>query len=215
MAIGYKRKYTSRRRPVYRKRKVARKAYRPMGRMVRAPKNYLTTKRFTTLGTITGNPGAPTAYGAQLFKLSDVTNYTEFTALFDQYRILGVGLRFILERNTSNSTLVNGKVPRMYMIYDKDTSSLPTMDELRQADNCKIVPMDHVRPFTYFCRPNVLGLSYQSVTSAYTPKWKQWISTSESGCPHYGVRYAIENLDDTDLTVRVEAVYYMQFKSMK
>jgi len=91
-------------------------------------------QRFTFLEAVGGLDGTTIARSYS-FKLNDVPNHTEFTALFDQYTIRRIKYRWALNRSpdyggavVSNvyNTTVQGIFPRIMWVHDYDGGAVPT-----------------------------------------------------------------------------------------
>lgn len=174
-------------------------------------------KRRGQATTIIGNGVANSQYYGFNFTLSSVINASEFSALFDQYRITGLKLNFYMVRNLGNAAVVNGIRPRMYIVTDYDTSTSPaSFDELREYSNCRVHQFDEAKPFSYFLRPKILAEVYRTAVSTGTaPRRPPWVSTTHLDLQHFGVRLGIENILDTDVSIVIEPTFYFGCKNVR
>lgn len=212
----YNRRYTRPYRRRYTRTNYARRSRRKFSRRS-APRRRLTdgtTYRFkrtflsgqlvssATIGT--------TIYGAYNFSLDDVTNYTEFTTLFDSYKLSGVKLRFI-PRQTDNDSLATSPGQFMYVPdYDDDTIPV-SVTEIMERQSSKIQQMPG-EPFTIFLRPKA-GILTTVSGGAQFPN--AWIKTATgAAAPHYGLKWAW-TLSNSTQTIDVYMTYYLKFKAVK
>lgn len=157
------------------------------------------------------------------FKLDDLPNYTEFTNLFDAYRIKGVKLEFVPiynshEINEGPASSVDDRVgmPIMTYVYDQDDATSPAAEDtlLQYATNKRISLSS--RRTIYISSPRTAGLVFKdgiNPVGYQETKANQWIDCANADVPHYGLKYFIpeENLSKI-LYIRVYATYFVQFK---
>lgn len=156
--------------------------------------------------------GAAGALGSFTFTLNSIPNSTEFTSLYDQFKINAVSVCFYPKQTqvTSLSTAdnVRGNARILTAIdYNDDTPPL-TLDDLRQYENCEVdvILNKHER---YIPKPLFLNNSGQNVNG--------WLSTANPSTKHYGLKYGIEPTQAVGgvFTYNVEVTYYIAFKNTK
>lgn len=179
-------------------------------------------KRKMYHGTVTTTYGAGATLGALTFNLAALPNYTEFTSLFDEYRILGILVEFHPGVDSWSAepgvALTNMALPQVRTIIDHTEDGVPSsFNDMYQYANCKMTRGTTIHK--RFLRPNVLSQAFEStVSTAYSPKYKQWITTDDATTPHYGLKYGIDALPSASLGTlgyRVYVTYYFQCKSTK
>lgn len=152
------------------------------------------------------------------FSLQNVPNYTEFTNLFDSYKICGVSMKFMLSNNVSDITNVGNTtgIPVLYTWTDVDDPTCPTsINEGLQYRDCKARVMS--RPIKVFFKPRCQTMLYQSaVSTAYTAK-RCYIDTADYDVPHYGIKWIVESPsvarnDYVIGTLKVFMKFYFAFK---
>lgn len=215
---------TKRRRYAYRKRKYARKMV-----VSRSLDNHYYKRWGNSLAYTWSNAQGTSIQNVFLFTLGQVVNPSDFTTLYDLYRILKVVVKFRLINNpdatslpfTAATTNAANCYPRLWYCPDYDDSNSETWTQLRERakTKCKILkPNAHV---TIPVRPAVLSQVYRSaVTTAYAPKWKQWLDVAASDTPHYSLKWAIEcdgftPVLDYPYSFQVDFIYYLQFKNTR
>ena len=169
--------------------------------------------RFADFYTITTNNITDTL-GAINFALNDVPGYTEFTALYDAYKINAVKIMF-LPQMTSNISVSSVNNPyantRFFSCIDYNDSTAPAnVDAVREYKSCKYTPILR-RHKRYIYKPKILA------AEGYTPV-SPWISCASPSVIYYGLKYAIENTNATVGTAfeySVECKFYLSFKNVK
>lgn len=200
------------------RRKPVRRIPRGLGNRVRKPNVYSFKRTVYVPQWATVN-----ALGDQPFKLepklSDLPNYTEFTALFDQYRIKGVSFKLIPRYNVVPQTSGNPLLPTQVMsVLDYDGTGPNTLTAIRQYQTLRTTRNTSIHK-RYF-KPAILQMVYESsTTTAYGPKWNQWIDCNNDTVPHYGL-YGIcpqiaSGVSDAEYFYDLEAVYYIQCKTVR
>lgn len=157
-------------------------------------------------------------YGAITFKLTDLPNYTEFTNLFDRYRINAVKLTIVplVTSNDVNPATTLFTLPNVHTAIDYNDNSNPgSMNELMQYSNYRCTRANKVHS-RYF-KPSVLQSNYETaVATAYTPAWKRWLTCDDPVTPHYCLKYGLDTPNgNIDLAFRVYAKYYFQCKDLR
>lgn len=156
------------------------------------------------------------------FRLSDLPNSAEITALYDQFMITKIILKFIPYRNIAELTnaAASGGLGggRLITVIDNDDSTNITADSAREYSTAKITNYGrtHIRVLT----PAILRQMYESsISTAYTPAFKQWISTTDPTAIHYGVKGGLIVNDSAAVTASIqysiEATYYFKCKNTK
>jgi len=212
---SYRRRLTRRRRPTMRRRMRRPRLYKAI-----RPQNQIHQFKRTFLkGTWTLNNLTDT-FVAYTFKLSDLPNYTEFTNLFDRFRIVKVAVHLIPQwtNNDLNPVTSMEKVnPAIYSVVDTTEDAAPTaLTEMYEYSNLKITRGGRIH--TRYFSPAVLTNAFEGVAAtAYIPKWKQWITTDDYATPHYAIKLAGDKTQTSsnNFTVRVMMSYYIQCKNVK
>lgn len=151
---------------------------------------------------------------AYTFKLSDLPNYTEFTALYDQYRIRYIKLMFFFQQDPFVNMTTGSFLGRMYTALDFDDATSPTEADIQQMRYVKVKrPVGIVKRFL---KPRCLNTIYNDgITNAYTlANKKTWIDCSNPNVTHYGVKLFINKPSGTNhVTCTVQAKFYIEFKN--
>lgn len=205
-----------RRRTTYRRRTGIKRAYRRRFRArtrysKRGQKLYL-FKRFCDYGELSISNALPT-FSAYNFSLSDLPNSTEFTSLYDMYKINCVKISFIPQQTQSISigSINNPNASaRFFSAIDYNDGSAPTsLDDLRQYQSCKMTPILRTHKRVIF-KPKILDSNGFSISP--------WMSTASPSANYFGLKVAVEPMESTTTTTMVytvEAKLYMSFKQVK
>lgn len=189
-----------------------------IGVAVSTDSNQLGLSATTFESTLTGG-GAPYRFGGTMyFKLSNVLQSGDFTALYDRYKINAIKVKVI---PLSNYAAVNGQgvIPTMVYHTDYDDSSTPTSDtDVRVKQGAKEVRLD--RPKTIFFRPKVASMIAGEAGTAYSvPRKAPYINMSYPTAPHYGLKMFFRDVNLSSSTgssintcFRFETTYYLSMK---
>lgn len=156
-------------------------------------------------------------FGAFTFALSDISNYTEYQTVFDEYRIVAVKMTactgVVVNTNTYNgSSIVGTQVPQLITAIDTDDAATPNLNTILSHDTCKIHGVAN-KTFTRWLQPEVALAAYQGTFVGYAAKSKQWIQTVSSGVQHYGLKYAIVDVQaQNSQNYNFYMTYYFEFR---
>lgn len=180
---------------------------------------------------VTGTTFEPGVYGGGglynfgavgYFKLSNVLQSGDLTALYDRYKINAIKWKII---PCSNFASVNGQglIPSMVYHVDYDDDATPSTDaDVRVKAGAREVRLD--RPRSIFFRPKVAqmiaGASVvPGASTAYSiPQKAPYINATYSGVPHYGLKMFFRNVNlmpgsgNINTQFRVETTYYISCK---
>ena len=130
--------------------------------------------------------------GAFVFALSDMPNYTEFTGLFDKYKITGIKAVFlprITNVNHSDVTSTFTEVPPIYTAIDYDDATIPgSVTDLEQYNTFKV--HWEVKPFSLYFKPQIAIAAYSGTFTSYASANNLWIDAASPGVQYYGLKWA-------------------------
>lgn len=167
---------------------------------------------------LTGADANPSGNFATLFALNQVNGFAELVSLFDNFRITKVLYRWIITRDPSQASTAGnrGIYPRIVWTHDFNDSAPISRDLIYQRANMKEAYFsDNIqRTKWYSLKPSILSTMYESgVANAYSPKWAQWLDTADNATPHYGIKFAYDNLY-TGISMQLEAKIFMECKGI-
>jgi hypothetical protein len=129
--------------------------------------------------------------------LSNLPNYTEFTSLFDAYKISHVKALFIWDMNSAAPVSAVGGVqtnfiPNLLTVLDNDDATpLASVADYCQYESFKVTRLD--RPVTISFVPKVAGAIYAggAFTGYSRPAVAPWIDAATVNAESYGLKYAV------------------------
>lgn len=175
-----------------------------------------------TLSTITGSIGA-----TLLARLSDVPNSSEYAALFEQYRIIGVQYTFRLMDNPDANNYINSTVftnganfyPKLWWIQDRDDSTVPTLISIRERGEAKCAILKPDRFIKVYVKyPNTLDEIQANLGSTLAQSMRRtWINTEVANVPHWGLKVVLDKMGyaGNTMTVGIDKRYFFAFKGTK
>lgn len=174
---------------------------------------------FTTSACLSTPVGSGTLFAntydfgfATAFKLSDITNYQLYTALYDAYKITAIDLEVTYLANMQGAS-GKGTLPTLYLYNDQDSADVPTLlsdiqgktglRSLELGNKATTTFRHRIKPFTSTLQNagNSLGYGYQ------ISKANQWIDCNSANVWHYALKGYI-----TDLYVPLTADVTQAFK---
>lgn len=166
-----------------------------------------------------GNDLVPSSNFALTFAMDNVNGVGELKSLFDNYRIIKVLYRFVLMRNPNSdqvSIANRGLYPRINWVHDFNDSTAISRAQMYQHGGLREFFFTEDRQATkwYTLKPSSLVQMYESgTTTAYQPRWLQWMDTSDSGAPHYGIKVTFDQLY-SNVNLHVEAKLIIECKGI-
>lgn len=174
-------------------------------------------KRMCTTQSVQGNIAWTPYVNGQSISLGDVLAPSEFTSLFDSYRIDLVQFKFFLAVDPSAQSAAAAVYPRFFWHIDNDDASPPTnLAELKEDARTKTAVLDPRRPIVVTWKPSTLAITFNTpVQSTFTPKWGQWVDCAFNGTPHYGIKYAIDVFTNTNYRLDIERTVWLSMKNSR
>lgn len=129
------------------------------------------------------------------FAVVAMPNRTEFSALFDEYKVYGFDFELHprFSQAATPPTTANSHIPTIYWFYDTDDSNPPaSMSEV--MEHAKVYSKQLKSKCVIRVRyPTIAGSVYQSgVSTGYQEKRAPWLDINSYYVPHYGVKFAIQ-----------------------
>jgi len=215
------------RKPAYKPRRYKQRA-RAM-RSARVNRMIHSFKRMVSLGTYTATATSVTdtpVAKAFSFQLTDLPNVTEYSSLFDQYKISGVQLRIVPKvamttQGSSTGTIQTVGYGQVVTAIDFDDAANPTAkDELLQYQNAKVTQASRLH--TRFIKPRILDTVWvNSISSGYQSVRPGWVDLANTNMPHYGIKLWVDapansgGTTSSSVAYDVYAVYYFKCKNTR
>lgn len=155
----------------------------------------------------TANFSTTNNWYANSFALSDIPTLAAFAVSFDQYCIYAVKVRFLPKATTS-------VVGQFGSVIDFDNAVQPTSwQQLEDYGNFMSMSLVQGCCQERFIKPCVTPLVYNGAGTGFATA-RSWIDSANTGVPHYGVRYGIDNGGPLiALQVGVEMTYVIGFRN--
>lgn len=222
--MPYRRRYRRRRRTRrprrFRRSRRAGRIRRSLGGNRLFAKQKVNTQVDLASGTPYPYIAGPVAFALDAI---DPAQLTAFTRLFDQYKILGVGVRF----NLVPTSIAVGAVAPLTICtsYDYDSGPAPTTwGDLLQRANCKTQTLSAAGSTSAvakrFFKPRPLSPVYRpAVTSAYSiGNRKAWLDLAYTDVPYFGLIWGLNSAVGSsfpELTINIETTYYLAFSQVR
>jgi len=215
----YRRRFVRRRRPVFRRRKYVKKTANKIHTFVRWCDKDTT---YGENGPNTITEGTSAQHLTYQFKLDNVSGVTDFTNLYDGYKINKIQLFLEPFIDQSSGPTPIAYQQRIRVVHDyNDATPLTDEDEYLQYGNCKsYVPFTRngIRITLYPKLNNVIenvaggANGFTSMNSN-----RQFLNIATDEVPHFGIKMFIPNglaADGTTL-FRVRAKYWLSMRGTK
>lgn len=173
------------------------------------------------IGTPNGSAYLPNAVNfgvGGFFTINEVTEASDFTNLFDRYKIVGVKLKFLYQQNTS---AVNGasSFPVIAYAFDGDDAAVPgSISDVQRKGYCHEKVLNANSNFSLYIKPRVSKMMYSQTLSGlggYSSEKPCWLDCQASTVPHYGVKLWIKDwVNDSGVyqNLTIQPVYYLALK---
>lgn len=162
------------------------------------------------------------------FTLNSVANFTNYTRMFDQYKINKVVVQFIpilteiVNRPYDDTTTPGGAplgdIPNYVVAIDRDDTAVSATYADLKARAYSYVRKS-TQPLTICFRPNRLVNIYNGIigSDAYQiDSSNQWLDSGYNGVPHYGLKFAQEVASPRDTySIMVRTTYYLSFANRR
>lgn len=163
------------------------------------------------------------------FSMTDVSNPTDFSNMFDNYKLIGVQLTFRLMNNPDADNIINDTVnasganfyPKLWWVIDKDDIVPPTLLTIRERAlaKCRVLRPDRfITIFIKNPKPQ-LTLTGAAVTTAPN-SWLRTLNTAGTlpdNTSHLGIKVVLDKMGYSGnvFTVGVDKKYFFAFKNSK
>lgn len=200
-----------------------RRLRRPLRRLrrrmrIRRPlsKRALNTYHFKR--TFAGSPVSSSTspvFGAYTLQFSNLPNNSDFTNLFDMYRINKIVVKWVPNHDASEIGSTKG-IPDFHSVLDFTDGNAPTsLNEMYEYQSWRMTRGTRIHTRSFI--PSVLIDALEiTPNQASAPKFKQWISTAQTDVAFLGVKYAVgATTASADVSFTPYVTYYYSCKSVK
>lgn len=153
--------------------------------------------------------------GATSFALSGVPAYTEFTALYDVYKLTRVRIEFI-PRYSAPELGSAASRRQFFTAIDYDDANSAGLDISTILERSSVKRTTNTSKHVRTLIPKVAKPIYQDgISTAYGPG-RSWIDCAQAAVPHYGLKWVLENASNASSLMSYDAyvTYYVSFKNV-
>jgi hypothetical protein len=156
--------------------------------------------------------GATPTFGVITTSLSLLPNFTEFTALYDAYRIVQIRATFY---PISNNVLPSSS--RFYTVIDYDDgTAFTTVGDAEQYDSCQTSSVDNNTAIQRVYNPRIAQAVYSGAFTSFAQSLVgTWIDTASSTVQHYGLKWALDASTGVTNVFRIEVDCVIQCKNSR
>jgi len=143
--------------------------------------------------------------------LNGLPNATNYTALFDQYRIVQVEVWITPQIGGSGGVLLNaGSLMKTVVDYD-NTTTTATQAFFDDFANCHTtgIQSGHYRRYT----PHVAVAAYSGAFTSFSNVVAPWIDCASPGVQHYGLKIYADATPLGAIGIDVITRYHVQFRN--
>lgn len=161
---------------------------------------------------------AGTNVATKTFALANVVNQSEFFALYDQYKILGVRVYFDYSPDFAGASASAGLFPKLWVLRDYDDITTPTLDMLAQSNKTICLRFNATNNTrSIYIRPAIRNEVFRTTgTSGFTNMWNNWLDVTNNDIPHFGLKMIAQGLPSNNMgAITIRFKYYLQFKNTR
>lgn len=163
------------------------------------------------------------------FQMNDLPNWSEFSNLYDQYRLNYVVLTIKLVNNPDAIYVPNvaqgaGTVnssnwyPTIWMVRDHDDAGTISLDAIKQYSTVRHKVLVPNRELKLTIKPSTVVAQYQGTNVVPgTVQYKKWIDVGYPNINHYGAKFVVDfegltTIAANQWSIKLDAKYYFQMK---
>lgn len=162
------------------------------------------------------------------FTLSQILQVGHYAAIFEYYKINKVVVTFrykgaetpayttINGTGTQNNEIINEINPVLYFKVDHNDINADSLATMKESSRTREHQLSSNKPnFTITLKPAVQAEAYKTaISTAYRPKWNQWLSTADDTVPHYGLKvYAVAGAGNSPNMGKIEVQTKIYFSA--
>lgn len=169
------------------------------------------------------------APGATDFRLAGVSLYsdslpdlTDFTNLFDQWRLKKVLVRFDIAAGYNNSASTPVIMPNIWYVSDYDDPQDLSLNNMLQYPQVQVHNFykNGYEPLQVSLSPKPLrDVAGAGISTGYGPMpVAPWLRTSDMTLPHYGMKFALDwmgKVQSAQIQIVVSIWYHLEFTNPK
>lgn len=162
---------------------------------------------------------APDLFGKATFALQYVTNYSDFTNLFDRYKIKAVKTDFHFMGAPVTSLQTQNANPTLFTVVDYNDDTTPASTaSLLEYGKCRTHQFGPNRTVaSVYFKPKLRASSWDesgALAGNYNPTTEPWLFIQNPGISHYGLKYGITGLSLSN-AIEIYTTYYLAMRDSK
>lgn len=168
-------------------------------------------------GFVTANSTGD-VFATYVFQLGQVPDVGDFTQLYDQYQIKMIKWSLIPRGSSSDvgTGTTTGQLMGVFSCIDYDDNTNPSsIDEIAQYQNMKMTRSNQIHKRLLRPRVRVAGISAAGTVVNTNPIAGVWCDCNNTTIPHYGIKYALQQLPNGTQTYDLKVDYYLAFKNVR
>lgn len=148
------------------------------------------------------------------FRFGDLSNTTDFTGLFDQYKITGIRVKLIPAQNAAPPTISSTTNAVLYIAADYNDYTAPvSSSDVLEFQNVKTYGFNET--VDYYFKPKVALAAYSGVFTSYAAS-NPWIDIGSPNVQHYGLKIYIPGVSANSICGwRILVTWYLAFRMVK
>jgi len=179
--------------------------------------NLYTCRQYNDTATITQTQPAGAGY-AYYFALSSLDGATNFTSLFDQYRIDAVRVTIVPTQTAIQITATAANTfVSIYTAIDYDDQTAPAnIATIREYDNVMAVPPATISVRVF--QPRIAVAAYSGAFTSFANMGPQWLDAGSPNIQHYGLKVWVPGGVAAQTGLQqwlVETEYYVSFRGVR
>lgn len=124
------------------------------------------------------------------FTIDQLPNVTDFTSLYEEYKLCGIKRKFVYDRNSAESSATGGIIPNLVTVNDwRDGSDLGSENAALEYKSFKVSRLD--KPVSRYYKPAIAVGEANGGTGNNFIKFGAWLTTAQTDSPHFGLKWGI------------------------
>lgn len=187
----------------------------PIMKSLRQPVQYF--KRSTYSSGFQMNSTTNDIHGVYYFTLNSVPGVSDFTGLYDQYRIMAVKWSLIPRGNASDITPAGTAAAQSVGVFScldyDDSTALTGITQYLQYQNHKMTRSHQVH--SRYLKPKINAEILNNTTIANALNTRGWLDVQAADIPHYGIKYCLQQAPNSAQQFDLKVDYYLAFKNVR
>jgi hypothetical protein len=158
------------------------------------------------------------------FKMNDMTQYTYYKAIFEEYQLNKIVVTFNYSPSLSFITdagalrPINACLPLLYFKVDHNDDTPNTITEMKQSMKTRTKKLKDNETFSIQLKPAYFDkIEENDLTGVTKPEWGKWINADFGSIEHYGLKLQVLTAgignDTMNLgSIHIEYKYYFRMK---